>query len=135
MKKIFFIVFAFNSLQAQITTEIDTVSANEGDGVLMFVEEQPSFPGGEAAFSKFLDKNLEYPKEARKNKIEGTVWLSFIIDKEGKISNVTVQRGIGGGCDEEAKRVIEMMPPWIPGKANGKPVKLKYNFPIKFSLR
>ncbi len=130
----FFIAFSFIGLQAQVTTETDSVSASEGEDVFTFVEQQPQYPGGDDAFFKFLDKNMKYPTEAREKGIQGTVWLRFVIGKEGKISEVTVVRGIGGGCDEEAKRVVEHMPNWIPGTQSGKPVAVRYNFPIKFSM-
>lgn len=98
------------------------------------VEQMPEFRGGEPAFYSFLDKNLNYPNEAKSKGIQGKVWLSFIINEDGRVSNVEILRGIGGGCEQEAKRVMELMPPWIPGKQDGKAVKVRFRFPINFTL-
>jgi periplasmic protein TonB len=98
------------------------------------VEQMPEFPGGDAARVKYLSQNIKYPVIARESGITGTVYMTFVVSKTGKISNVKVLRGIGGGCDEEAIRVIQAMPDWIPGRQNGKPVSVQYNLPIKFTL-
>jgi len=99
-----------------------------------YVEQMPEFPGGEEARTKFIFKNLKYPMIARETGIQGTVYITFVVSKTGQISNVAVLRGIGGGCDEEAVRVIQSMPSWIPGKQNGKAVPVQFSFPIKFTL-
>ncbi len=104
------------------------------DEVFTVVEQMPEFPGGEAARNEFLDKNMQYPTMAKEQGIQGKVWLSFIVDKFGNVSNVEVLRGIGGGCDEEAVRVVSMMPRWTPGKQSGRPVVVKFRFPINFTL-
>lgn len=83
----------------------------------------------------FLRKNLQYPQMARDANVQGKVTLKFVVDEEGRVSNITVVKGIGSGCDEEAKRVVASMPPWKPGKQNGKPVKVYYNLPIRFQLQ
>jgi TonB family protein len=101
-------------------------------GVIM--ETLPEYPGGDEARLKFLRDNVVYPKEAREKRIEGTVYVNFIVGKDGSISNVKVARGIGGGCDEEAVRVVSMMPNWKPGKQRGKEVRVSYNMPVKFTL-
>jgi len=114
----------------------DQVIGNTGtDEVFTVVEQMPEFPGGEAALTDYLDKNMQYPQMAREQGIQGKVWIGFIIDKFGNVKNVEVLRGIGGGCDEEAKRVIEGMPRWNPGKQSGRPVVVKYRYPINFTLR
>jgi len=92
------------------------------------------FPGGEEALITFIKKETKYPDSARVKAIEGTVYISFIVTKSGDIDNVKVLRGIGGGCDEEAVRVIKFMPRWKPGNIAGLPVAVKMNIPIKFSL-
>ena len=92
------------------------------------------FPGGEDARIKFMSENLTYPKEAVKNGIQGKVFVTFVVEKDGKITNVKALRGIGGGCDEEAVRVISMMPNWVPGKQKGKPVRVQFNIPVQFKL-
>ena len=101
-----------------------------------YVEQMPTFPGGEEKLFEFLSNNLKYPPFARENNIIGTVFLTFVVSEEGRISEVQVLRGIAGGavCDAEAKRVVESMPPWKPGKQNGRAVPVRYNLPIKFKL-
>lgn len=98
------------------------------------VEEMPSFPGGENERLNYFIDNIKYPEEAKKNKIQGTVFVSFVVNKDGSISDVKLLRGIGHGCDEEALRVVKMMPLWNPGKQNGKLVNVRYNLPIKYKL-
>lgn len=99
-----------------------------------FVDEYPSFIGGEEERMKFLKENTVYPQLAKQNGIEGTVYLNFVVDENGNISNVNVLRGIGSGCDEEAIRVMKMMPAWNPGKTNGHKVKVSFMMPFKFKL-
>ena len=89
-------------------------------------------PGYE--LNAYLIKNLKYPEIARKNKVEGKVMVRFIVDEQGRITDPEVTRGVGSGCDEEALRVIKNMPPWKPAMNKGKPVKVYYVLPIKFSL-
>lgn len=97
--------------------------------------QQPKYPGGEQALFTFLGENIKYPQSAIDNNIEGTVWIRFEVRKNGKIRNAEVLRGIGSGCDEEALRVIQMMPAWIPGKdEEGKDTAMLFTVPIKFTL-
>lgn len=100
-----------------------------------FVEQQPTFPGGEAAMLKFIYDNIKYPAIARENGISGTVHIQFVVSKTGEISKAKVLRGIGGGCNEEAIRVVNMMPNWNPGKHNGRAVPVTFTMPIKFVLQ
>jgi protein TonB len=104
------------------------------DVIFTVVEQQAEFPGGFEAMGKFLAKNMKYPAVARRMGIEGSVYVSFVIDKEGKISDPQVIKGISTECDNEAIRVIQLMPPWKPGKQNGQPVKCRFVLPIKFKL-
>jgi protein TonB len=97
-------------------------------------EEMPSYPGGNAERQKFLAEAIQYPSQAVENGIQGTVYVQFVIDSKGNITEVKIMRGIGGGCDEEALRVIKMMPQWHPGKQNGKSVRVLYNMPVSFKL-
>lgn len=99
------------------------------------VEEQASFPGGVQAWTRFLRKNIKYPKFAKRSGIEGRVFLSFHVDAEGNISNIEVVRGIGGGCDEEAVRVLKKSPKWNPGRQRGRPVKSPMSIFISFVLK
>lgn len=103
--------------------------------IFTIVEDMPSFPGGEEALFKYLGQNIKYPQIAKEAGITGRVFVNFVIDKEGNVTDVKVLRGIGGGCDEEAVRVVKNMPKWSAGKQRGKPVKVSYNLPIKFSLK
>ena len=100
-----------------------------------WVEVMPAFPGGESEMMKFLGNNLKYPERAKDAEAQGTVLISFVVDKEGNISNPTIKRGIGYGCEEEAIRVIQKMPTWSPGKMNGQTVNVEYVLPIRFTLR
>jgi len=103
--------------------------------IFTIVEEMPTFPGGEAELFKYLAKNIKYPQMASDAGISGVVYVTFVVGRDGKITDVKVLRGIGGGCDEEAVRVVKSMPPWKPGKQRGKPVTVQYNLPIRFTLR
>ena len=105
------------------------------NGVYQIVEEMPMFPGGEQAMMDYVSKNVVYPSEAQEKGISGRVFVGFIVEKDGSVSNVKVLRGIGGGCDEEAVRVIKAMPKWKPGKMKGKPVRVSYMMPIIFKLQ
>ena len=98
------------------------------------VEQPPSYEGGLAAMAKFLQKNMKYPSQARRMGVEGKVFIQFVVNREGKISDVALVKGIGAGCDEEAQRVVGIMPPWRPGKQNGKAVNVRYIIPINFTL-
>jgi TonB family protein len=98
------------------------------------VEQMPQFPGGDDSLKKFISRTIKYPDLARENSVGGTVYVNFIIEKDGSVSNPRILRGIGSGCDEEAIRVIKLMPKWISGKQNGKAVRVQYNLPIKFKL-
>jgi TonB family protein len=102
--------------------------------IFTVVEEMPEYPGGNKAMYSFMGQNIKYPEKARQNKVEGTVYVSFVVLKDGSVSSVSVLRGIGSGCDEEAMRVVKSMPNWKPGKQDGKPVNVQYNLPIKFTL-
>ncbi len=105
------------------------------DGVYQIVEEMPKFPGGENALMDYVAKNVVYPKEAQEKGISGRVFVGFIVEKDGSVSEVKVLRGIGGGCDEESIRVVKAMPKWKPGKQDGKPVRVSYQMPINFKLQ
>jgi protein TonB len=104
------------------------------DEVFVIVEEQAEFPGGLDSMYAYIHKNLKYPEAAKEKGIEGRVFVSFIIEKDGSISNVKILRGIGGGCDEAAVEMIKNMPKWKPGTQRGKPVRVQFNLPIKFEL-
>ncbi|MDZ7934525.1 MAG: energy transducer TonB [Emticicia sp.] len=98
------------------------------------VEVQPSFMGGNSEMYKFLGKNLKYPTAAQRANIQGKVFLSFIVEKDGSITDIETMKGIGFGCDEEAMRVVKLMPKWIAGKQNGRNVRVKFTIPVFFKL-
>jgi len=138
-----------DEIKVQVGTETkegtgDIELPTEGDGkdeveapqqIFTIVEQMPEFPGGEEELFKYLGKNIKYPSMARENGITGTVYVTFVVEGSGEISDVKKLRGIGGGCDEEAMRVVKAMPSWKAGKQNGKSVRVQYNLPIKFTLR
>jgi protein TonB len=110
------------------------VEEEETDQIFTVVEESAAPKGGMAAFYKYVSEKMKYPAQARRMGTEGRVFVEFIVGKDGSISDVKAVRGIGGGCDEEAVRVLQSAPSWTPGKQRGKPVKQKMVIPIIFKL-
>ena len=106
----------------------------DSEKIFTSVEVVPKFPGGMGALSRFISDNIKYPQKARDNNIQGRVILKFVVDKDGSIIDIQVTRGLGGGCDEEAIRVMKLMPKWKPGMQNGNPIKVYYTLPISFYL-
>jgi len=102
--------------------------------VFTIVEDQPEFPGGMAAFYKYVGDNMDYPSQARRMGIEGRVYVQFVVDKVGNVTEVTAVKGIGAGCDEEAERVLREAPKFKPGKQRGRAVKVRMVLPIIFKL-
>ena len=113
------------------------VVAENPETPFVSVEEMPSFPGGEEALFKYLGKNINYPAMEKDAGISGTVYVYFVINKEGKVSNAEVRRGVKGGpgLDKEALRVIQNMPAWSIGKQNGRPASVQFTLPVKFVLK
>ena len=103
--------------------------------IFTVVEEQPGYPGGDEARIKYLQDNIKYPDEAKELGVQGKVFVTFVVEVDGSITDVRVLRGIGAGCDEEAIRVVKGMPKWVPGKQRGVPVRVQFNLPIKFTLQ
>ncbi|MBQ5891053.1 MAG: energy transducer TonB [Bacteroidales bacterium] len=110
------------------------VKVSDDDAIFFVVEVQPEFPGGMDSMYAYIVKNLKYPEAAKEKGIEGRVFVSFIIEKDGSISNILIKRAIGGGCEEAAVEMIKNMPKWKPGKQRGKPVRFQFVLPIKFEL-
>ena len=100
----------------------------------IIAETEPEYPGGMEAMYRFIQDNLKYPQLALESGIHGKVYLTFVVEEDGSVSNVRVLRDIGGGCGTEAKRVVEMMPKWKPGNQRGKAVRSQYNLPVNFIL-
>ena len=120
----------------QFTEETSKLSeaAAQDEKVFTVVQEQPEFRGGYDSMMTFLRQNLRYPQEARIKGLEGTVYVSFIVETDGSVTNAFIIRGIEESVDAEAKRVVEMFPPWIPGKQNNQSVRVRFVIPIKFKI-
>lgn len=103
--------------------------------IFLIVENQPEFPGGDVGRLKYLRDNIKYPQLAKETGIQGSVYITFVVEPDGRVSNVQVVRGIGGGCDEEAIRVVKNMPKWKPGSQRGRNVRVRFSMPIKFTLQ
>jgi protein TonB len=110
------------------------VAPKKEEEVFTVVEQQPEFPGGTSAMYAWLSKNMRYPAAASRANISGRVFVSFVVNADGSIQDVQVMKGLGFGTDEEAKRVVQQMPKWRPGKQSGRPVRVKFNLPINFQL-
>ena len=104
------------------------------DGIYQTVPEMPVPPGGMDSWIKYLTENLTYPAAAKEKGVEGLVVLTFIVREEGKVDSVEVLRGIGGGCDEEAVRLVKNSGVWTPGKIEGKGVPVRMRLPVQFKL-
>jgi protein TonB len=111
-------------------TGTGVVEAPPPPQIFQYVEQMPEFND----ISGYLSKNVRYPEQARSNNVEGRVILKFVVNEDGSVSGITILRGIGSGCDEEAKRVLAAMPKWKPGKQNGRAVKVYFTLPIVFKL-
>ncbi len=111
-----------------------SVKPQEEEYDMVTVQKPPAFPGGEKDLLRYLAENIKYPPLARENNIQGTVALSFVIGKDGSVKDVQIVKEIGGGCGKEALRVVQAMPKWSPGEANGHPVKVRFTLPVRFRL-
>ena len=132
------------NVEADMNTEVeeyvapvrqDEEESAEETQIFMVVESMPEFPGGEPSLYKYLAENIKYPQMAKESGIQGRVFVTFVVERDGSVTDVRVLRGIGGGCDEEAIRVVKAMPKWTPGKQRGKSVRVQYNLPVKFTLQ
>ena len=103
--------------------------------IFQFVEQSPEPVGGLKAFYAYIAKNLTYPAQARRSRVEGKVYLQFVVRKDGSITDIKVLKGIGFGCDKEAIKVLESAPKWKPGKQRGVPVNVHMSIPIIFLLK
>ena len=121
-------------IEEYVPVEVEEEEVVEQE-IFQIVEEMPSFPGGEAKLMEYVAKNIKYPQIARETGIQGRVFVGFVVEPDGSISNVKLLRGIGGGCDEEAMRVIKSLPKWKPGKQRGKAVRVSYQIPVFFKLQ
>ncbi|MEL6558170.1 MAG: TonB family protein [Bacteroidota bacterium] len=117
-----------------IITDFEPIEEEKIEKIFDIVEDKPQFPGGEGAMYKYLNKGMDYPSQARRMGIEGRVFVQFVVNADGSISDVQSIKGIGAGCDEEAARVIKSMPKWNPGRQRGVPVKVRMIIPVYFKL-
>lgn len=139
MKKLF--IFAIFSALIAVAAAQEPAGRNDNKGsvnlndeVFTVVETAPVFPDGQEGLTKYIQENIQYPIEAKEKGITGNVFVTFIIEKNGSVSNVKVLRDIGGGCGDEVVRIVKAMPHWEPGKQRGKPVRVQFNLPVNFSL-
>ena len=117
------------------TDEDEIIEIEEDDEeFFMVVENMPEFPGGDLGLMKFIQKNVRYPAIAKEYNITGKVYVSFIVDKQGNVTNVKIVRGVDKNLDAEAKRVVSSLPKYKPGKQRGKPVRVMFTIPINFTL-
>lgn len=129
----------FSSCSSALLKQVIAANANKtttDDNQLVFnvVDEPPLFPGGEGAMYEFLGKNMTYPSDAQKKKIQGMVVCQFVVERDGTIENVKIVRSVAPSLDKEAMRVVKSMPKWIPGTKHGRTVRVKYTIPITFRL-
>jgi protein TonB len=114
--------------------DVKNVTEAVDNTVFSAVEINPEYPGGEAAFGKFLQKNIKYPSMAKENNIQGKVYITFVVERDGGLTDIKIVRDPGSGLGEEAVRVLKISPHWKPGIQNGKPVRVQYTVPVNFSL-
>lgn len=115
-------------------SDVKQVVEADPNQIFTSVEQVPEFPGGLEKFGAYLSKTIRYPAVARENGTQGRVICTFVVEKDGSLTDIKVTRGIGGGCDEEAVRVLKNSPRWKPGIQNGRPVRVQYSVPISFTL-
>ena len=130
----FILPFSVKFILSVDASENLSLSKENENEIFSVVEKSPAFKGGDDARIEYLTKAITYPEKARNDKVEGTVYATFVVEKDGSISNVKILRGIGGGCDEMAVKVISEMPAWEPGMQRGKAVRVQFSMPIKFEL-
>jgi len=104
------------------------------DGVYLVVEEMPTYPGGEEALRNDIATNVKYPEDAKKAGIQGKVYVTFVVDEKGKVTDAKIARGVSSSLDKESLRVVSELKTWIPGKDKGKVVKVSYTLPINYAL-
>lgn len=138
MKKLAFcLVFLVIALKfqvsfAQVPTTSQTIYTTDDQVVYARVDKMPEFPGGQVALVKYLSKNIKYPSKYKKDKVNGRVFVSFIIDKDGKVTSARIVKSLNEECDAEAIRVISKMPDWIPGEKDGVKVAVQFGLPVNF---
>lgn len=126
-------IFALFIVVCTLTTKQTFSQSNvDENAVYTKVDKMPEFPGGQVALVKFLSKNIKYPSKYKKDKLNGRVFVSFIIDKTGKVTQPKIVKSLNEECDKEALRVISMMPNWFPGEKDGNKVNVQFGLPVNF---
>jgi len=120
--------------EVEVERKEEVPMTHKEDLPFAFVEDMPIFPGGEAALMEFVSSHLNYPPEAAKKNVQGSVYVRFVVEKDGSIGDVQVLRSIESSLDKEAKRVVKTLPNFIPGRQNGEVVRVWYTLPITFIL-
>lgn len=128
------LLFTSLAVYAQNDSGTENLLLESKDAIFEIVEEMPAPPGGSRALYEYFEKKLSYPIAAIERGVEGRVYVNFVIEKDGSITNVKVSQGIGSGCDEEAVRLVKSMPKWNPAKRHGQPVRVRYSIPVVFEL-
>lgn len=132
------LLFCINTWTALAQVEVgqpDTTSIDISDIAYVVPEKHPEFPGGKEALLQFLSANIHFPDSAKKTRVYGKVYIAFTVETDGSVSHALIAKGIGHGCDEEALRVVKLMPKWKPALLNGKPIAVKQSIPIVFNAR
>ena len=111
-----------------------SADAAQADEVLEVSEKMPQFPGGQSGLYRYLSENVRYPYYAEQKRIQGKVIVQFVVDKDGSVTDVKIEKSVHKSLDKEAVRVVKKMPKWIPGEQDGKPVRVLYHMPVNFSL-
>lgn len=124
---LFVLAFFASSFMAK-----NSFAQSNSEEVAVTVDKMPEFPGGQVALVKYISKNIKYPQKYKKDKINGRVFVSFVIDKDGKVISPKIVKSLNSECDAEALRVITKMPDWIPGEKNGQKVAVKFALPVNF---
>lgn len=128
------LIFALLTCSIASYAQSNAVQDNKKDSIYFSVEQQPEFPGGMNALMQFIGKNIQYPEIAKRDSLQGKVYIQFTVEKDGSVSDVIAKRGFNAECEKEAIRVFKMMPNWIPGKQKGEPVRVSFMMPINFKL-
>ena len=118
-----------------VQVQVEQEEEEKEDEIFQVVEQDPEYPGGIEALYKYIQSNIKYPQLAKENNITGRVFVTFVVEKDGSVSNVKAARDIGGGCGAEAVRVVKSMPKWTPGKQRDKAVRAAYTLPVNFNLQ
>ena len=129
------LILCFISLSGRIVSQdLDTAKFNFKVEPFYFVEKMPAFPGGYESMISFIESHLIYPESAKKDKIEGTVVVQFVVDSNGYIVRPKINKSLTNDCDKEALRIIKIFPRWEPGVHNNKPVNISFTLPVRFKL-